>query len=125
MPSIQAKSYTVTLRRGVGGPPNALNSIRIVPAPVGDGSTINYVDLTYNGNSMFPVGHIPPSDPPNARRIFGYFPPEEFENHRVILQSEAPIEIEWQTDATDPNDLARLQVRSKQELPGQGPIDTS
>lgn len=122
MPFIQALEYVVSSRRP-GGNTVVLNSIRVTPVPfVGSGNGVDFVDLSYNATSQFPVGSIPVS---TSRQVFGFFAPEEFEIHRSMFQTEAPIEIEWQLDANNPNSLTQLTVRTTTELPGEGPVDTS
>lgn len=119
MPFIQAGSYAVASRRGLDAT-NVLNSIRVVPTPfVGAGNGIDFVDLTFDATSAIPVGSIIP------RRVFASFPREDFESHRLVFQTEAPIEIEWVANPANPAILVSIQVRTQQEPLGEGPTDTS
>jgi hypothetical protein len=122
VPFIQAASYSLSSQRGVGSA-NVFNRRRITPlAFVGSGNGIDFVDITYNATQLFPVGEIPPATP---RRVFGFFAPEDFDIHRLIFQTEAPVEIEWQTDPNNASSLTSLTVRTREEPPGEGPSDIS
>ena len=89
---------------------------------VGAGNAIDFIDITYNATTQFLVGDIPPSAP---RSVFAFFSREDFDVHRHVFQSEAPIEIEWDVDPNDLSRLTQLTVRTGQEPPGEGPTDTS
>jgi hypothetical protein len=123
MPFIQVGSYAVRSSRGLGSS-DALNFIRVVPTPfVGAGSGIEFVEFLYTAAAASTVGTIPAGVSP--KRVFAFFPREEFENHRVVFQTEAPLEIEWEATSADPTDVQSVIVRTKQEPPGEGPTDTS
>src|SRR5436189_6010291 len=99
MPYILSSSYSLSSRRGIGNA-DVLNHIRITPVPfVGAGNAIDFIDITYNATTQFLVGDIPPSAP---RSVFAFFSREDFDVHRHVFQSEAPIELE---SDVDPNDL--------------------
>jgi hypothetical protein len=88
MPFIQAGTYTLISRRF----PSALrNIIRVTPLPfVGAGNGIEFVELTYNITPTTPptVGSIASTTPP---RVFAFLPEEDFEIHRIVFQTEAPM----------------------------------
>jgi hypothetical protein len=122
MPFIQAQTYTLISRRY---PSSLQNIIRVTPLPfVGAGNGIAYVELTYNITPTTPpvVGSIAATTPP---RVFAFLPEENFEIHRTVFQTEAPIEIEWETNPAIPSQLSRIEVRTRGEPPGEGPTDTS
>jgi hypothetical protein len=122
MPFIQAQTYTVICRLFPG---IVQNVMRVTPLPfVGSGNAIAFVELTYNITATTPptLGSIAQTTPP---QVFVFLPVEDFEIHRMIFQTEAPIEIEWETDAAVPSQLSHVQVRSQPEPPGEGPADTS
>jgi hypothetical protein len=122
MPFIQAGTYTLISRRF----PSALrNIIRVTPLPfVGAGNGIEFVELTYNITPTTPptVGSIASTTPP---RVFAFLPEEDFEIHRIVFQTEAPIEIEWETNPAIPSQLSSIEVRTRPEPPGEGPTDKS
>jgi hypothetical protein len=122
MPFIQTQTYAVICRRTPG---RVQNILRVSPLPfVGAGNAIAFVELTYNLTPTTPpvVGSIAQTTPP---RVYAFLPEEDFEVHRMLFLTEAPIEIEWQTNATVPTQLSSLEVRTQAEPPGEGPTDTS
>jgi hypothetical protein len=120
VPFIQAEFYSLSSQRGIGSP-DVFNRIRITPlAFVGAGNAIDFVDITYNATQQFPVGEIPTATP---RRVFGFFARDEFDIHRLILQTEGPVEVEWQVDPNSPSSLTSLTLRTREEPIGEGPSD--
>ncbi|MEU4689850.1 hypothetical protein [Actinoplanes sp. NPDC023714] len=122
MPFVQAQTYTVVCRRLPG---RVWNLLRITPLPfVGSGSGVAFVELNYNLPTGAPpvIGSIAPAVP---LRVIAFFQEEDFAFHRMLFQTEAPIEIEWSTDPAQPSLLASLQTRTRSEPPGEGPADTS
>jgi hypothetical protein len=97
----------------------------VIPLPfVGAGNGIEFVELTYNITPTTPptVGSIASTTPP---RVFAFLPEEDFDIHRIVFQTEAPIEIEWETNPAVPSQLSSIEVRTRPEPPGEGPTDTS
>jgi hypothetical protein len=122
MPFIQALTYTVTCQRLPG---IVQNTIHITPLPsVGSGSGVDFVELTYNMTATTPpaLGSIAQTNP---LRVYIYLSVEDFEIHRMIFQTEAPIEIEWETDPNVPSQLSHVEVRTQAEPVGEGPVDKS
>jgi hypothetical protein len=126
MPHILAQDYALSSRRGIGDQGVPQNHIRVTPIPFeGAGPAIDFIDITYNATAQFPVGEIPPSSP---RRVFAFLTPENFEVHRRIFQTEAPVRIEWRVNSSNPStpgELAQFAVMTQEEPPGEGPVDTS
>jgi hypothetical protein len=121
MPFIQVKRYSVTIRTSVGAGGTVaplLNVIRMVPDPTkGSGNTISYVEFLYPRQAPVNVGEVP------DQRVFGFFPPEEFKIHRLILQAESPVYVDWIVSASNHPDLERITLRTDPEPIGEGPAD--
>jgi hypothetical protein len=122
MPFIQAETYSLSCRRY---PSVVHNVIRATPLPfVGAGNGIAFVELTYNITPTTPpvVGSIAQTSPP---RVYAFLPVEDFEVHRMVFLTEAPIQIEWETSPSVPTQLTSLEVRTAAEPVGEGPTDVS
>jgi hypothetical protein len=122
MPSIQVDRYTLSIYRSVGGSgtvPRTLKVIRMLPSPGSAAAGITYVEFLYPTPAPTVVGEAPDT------RVFGFFPPAEFEVHRLMLQSEAPIEVEWIPDDANPPALTRVTLRTSPEPVGEGPRDST
>jgi len=121
MPFIQVKRYSVTIRNSVGAGGTVtplLNVIRMVPDPTkGSGNAISFAEFLYPRQAPAAVGEAP------DQRVFGFFPPEEFEIHRLILQAESPVYVDWIVSASNPPDLAHIALRTDPEPIGEGPAD--
>ena len=122
MPFVQVERYRLTIQRSVGGSgtvPRTLKTIRMVPSPGSAGAGITYVEFLYPSPPPAVVGEAPDT------RVFGFFPPDQFDVHRLMLQTEAPVEVEWMPDDANPPALVRVALRTSQEPVGEGPRDST
>jgi hypothetical protein len=123
MPFIQAQNYQILFGTVVDptGPPLISQSLRMIPLPfVGSGNAIDHVTFRYSSDlANASVGER------NGRTVVGYFPFDEFEGHRDIIQSESPVFVEWTEDGTIAPRLRAILLRTNEEPTGEGPADIS
>ena len=123
MPFIQVQNYVVRFRRVTNfiDPPNLVHYLVMQPLPfVGSGNAIDRVTFSYSlSGPMNSVGDR------SGRVVTGSFPFDEFDIHRTILQTEAPVFVDWIEDPATQPLLRSVVLRTDPEPPGEGPSDTS
>ena len=123
MPFIQIQNYQVLFGTTLDptGPPVVSQYLRMVPLPfVGSGNGIDHVTFTYSSDlADSSVGER------DGRTVVGYFPFDEFEGHRDIIQSESPVFVEWTEDPAIAPRLRTVMLRTNDEPTGEGPADIS
>ena len=123
MPFIQIQNYQVLFGTTLDptGPPVVSQYLRMVPLPfVGSGNAIDDVTFTYSSDlADSSVGER------DGRTVVGYFPFDEFEGHRDIIQSESPVFVEWTEDPAIAPRLRTVMLRTNDEPTGEGPADIS
>jgi hypothetical protein len=123
MPFIQVQNYVVRFGRQTNfiDPPTLVHYLAMQPLPfVGSGSAIDSVTFSYSlSGPTISVGQR------NGRLVTGSFPLNEFDIHRTILQTEAPVFVDWIEDPATQPYLRSVVLRTDEEPPGEGPSDTS
>ena len=119
MPFVQVQTYRSSLTRAiVPGGARTIPTVRMMPEPgVGAGSNVAFIEFMYTDAASNLAGEAP------DQRVFGFFPPSEFPVHREMLQSEAPVIVEWATDPSNQPFLNSITLRTSSEPVGQGPAD--
>jgi hypothetical protein len=122
MPFIMVQTYTLTLITNSIPPGSYIWNIVLNPLPnVGLGSGVNQAEIIHRSDTGIQNGSATGS-PLNINVFAGT---SQFEVHRNILQTEAPVYFNWNTSPGNPQEVYFFYLSTGAEPPGEGPADTS
>jgi len=123
MPFLQVQSYSLVVVTLESTPFEFSNNIFLKALPnVGSGSGVAQVEIIHNSSLSGTTGSVGGSSP--SLNINVYSPVGQFEVHRQILQSEAPVYFTWNVPPGS-TQISSFYLSTGDEPPGEGPTDTS
>jgi hypothetical protein len=123
MPFIQVQSYSLVLVTLQSSTFEFSNNIFLKPLPnVGNGSGVAQVEIIHNSSLQGGQGFVSGSTP--SLNISVYSPTGQFEVHRQILQTEAPVFFTWNVPPGS-TQISSFYLSTGDEPPGEGLTDTS
>jgi hypothetical protein len=123
MPFIQVQSYSLVVATLESSPFEFSNNIFLEALPnVGSGSGVAQVEIIHNSSLPGGQGSVSGSSP--SLNINVYSPTSQFEVHRQILQTEAPVYFTWNVPPGS-TQVSSFYLSTGDEPPGEGPSDTS
>ena len=123
VPFMQIQSYSLVVVTLESTPFETSNNIFLKALPnVGSGSSVAQVEIIHNSTLTGTSGFVGGSSPSLSINV--YSTTSQFEVHRQILQSEAPVYFTWNVPPGS-TQISSFYLSTGDEPPGEGPIDTS